>query len=125
MKNQILAISLGLISMMAFGQKKELKTAEKAIKNSEFAAALTAVTSVDGMLETMDSKYKSKYYFIKAQALAGENNYEAAATNFNNLFSYETEIGKQKYTKDAQPMLSALIQKVSAKAIDLYSKDYL
>jgi tetratricopeptide (TPR) repeat protein len=123
MKNQVLALSLGLMSIMTFGQKKELKTAEKAVKNSEFAAALSAVSSVDGMLETMDSKYKSKYYFIKAQALAGQDNYEAAATNFNNLFAYETEIGKDKYSDDAKPMLNALVQKVSALAIDLYSKD--
>ncbi|MDB9732359.1 tetratricopeptide repeat protein [Polaribacter sp.] len=123
MKNQVLAISLVLISMIAFGQKSELKTAEKAIKAGEFASALVAVNSVDAMLPTMDSKYKAKYYFIKAQALAGEGNYAAAADSFNNLFDYEIEIGKNKYTKLAKEMFGALIQKVSTKAIDLYSND--
>ena len=123
MKNQVLAISLVLISMIAFGQKSELKTAEKAIKAGEFASALVAVNSVDAMLPTMDSKYKVKYYFIKAQALAGEGNYAAAADSFNNLFDYEIEIGKNKYTKLAKEMFGALIQKVSTKAIDLYSND--
>tara|TARA_B100000787_G_scaffold29039_1_gene19282 strand:+ start:663 stop:1913 length:1251 start_codon:yes stop_codon:yes gene_type:complete len=123
MKNQILAISLGLISMIAFGQKSELKTAEKAIKKGEFASALVAVNSVDAMLATMASKYKAKYYFLKGQALAGESNYAAAADSFKNLFDYEIEIGKKKYTKQAKPMLSSLIQKVSTKAIDLYSND--
>ena len=87
MKNQVLALSLSLISIMTFGQKKELKTAEKAVKNSQFSAALSAISPLEGMLETMDSKYKAKYYFLKAQALAGQNNYEAAATSFNNLFA--------------------------------------
>ena len=123
MKNQVLAISLVLISMIAFGQKSELKTAEKAIKAGEFASALVAVNSVDSMLAAMDSKYKAKYYFIKAQALAGQSNYAAAADSFNNLFDYEIEIGKNKYTKLAKPMFGALIQKVSTKAIDLYSND--
>ena len=123
MKNQVLAISLVLISMIAFGQKSELKTAEKAIKKGEFASALVAVNSVDAMLATMDSKYKAKYYFLKGQALAGESNYAAAADSFNNLFDYEIEIGKNKYTKLAKPMFGALIQKVSTKAIDLYSND--
>jgi tetratricopeptide (TPR) repeat protein len=123
MKNQVLAIYLFLISMIAFGQKSELKTAEKAIKAGEFASALVAVNSVDAMLPTMDSKYKVKYYFIKAQALAGEGNYAAAADSFNNLFDYEIEIGKNKYTKLAKEMFGALIQKVSTKAIDLYSND--
>ena len=123
MKNQVLAISLGLISMIALGQKSELKTAEKAIKKGEFASALVAVNSVDAMVATMDSKYKAKYYFLKGQALAGESNYAAAAKSFNNLFDYEIEIGKKKYTKLAKPMFGSLIQKVSIKAIDLYSND--
>ena len=123
MKNQVLALSLGLMTMMAFGQKKELKTAEKAIKKGEFASALAAVSSVDAMLVSMDSKYKAKYYFLKAQALVGKSNYAAAAASFNNLFDYENEIGKQKYTKLAKPMFGSLIQKVSTKAIDLYSND--
>ncbi|MDA9087390.1 tetratricopeptide repeat protein [Polaribacter sp.] len=123
MKNQVLAISLVLISMIAFGQKSELKIAEKAIKAGEFASALVAVNSVDSMLAAMDSKYKAKYYFIKAQALAGQSNYAAAADSFNNLFDYEIEIGKNKYTKLAKEMFGALIQKVSTKAIDLYSND--
>lgn len=123
MKNQVLAISFGLISMIALGQKSELKTAEKAIKKGEFASALVAVNSVDTMAATMDSKYKAKYYFLKGQALAGESNYAAAAKSFNNLFDYEIEIGKKKYTKLAKPMFGSLIQKVSIKAIDLYSND--
>jgi tetratricopeptide (TPR) repeat protein len=125
MKNQVLALSLGLMSVMTFGQKKELRTAEKAIKNSEFAAALTSVNAVNGMLETMDSKYKANYYFLKAQAQAGINNYAAASDSFNALFEYEKEIDKERYTKDAQPMLDALIQAVSNKAIAQYnSEDY-
>lgn len=122
MKNQILALSLGLMTAMAFGQKKELKVAAKALNKSEFAAALTAVNSVKGMLETMDSKYKAKYYFIEAQAFAGSNNYQAAADSFKALFSYEKEIGKQKYTKEAQPMFNTLIQTVSSKAIAQYNE---
>lgn len=123
MKKQILALSLGLISVVAFSQKKELRAAEKAIKKNEFTEALSNVKSVDGMLETMDSKYKAQYYFLKAQALAGKNNYEEAAESFNKLFAYEKEIGKQKYSKDAEPMLNALIQKVSNLGADLYNKD--
>jgi tetratricopeptide (TPR) repeat protein len=121
MKNQVLVLSLGLMSLMAFGQRKELRNAEKAIDKSEFTAALTAINSVNGMLATMDSKYKANYYFLKAQAQAGKNNYAAAADSFNDLFEYEKEIEKERYTEDAQPMLNALVQTVSNKAIELYN----
>ena len=125
MKNQVLALSLGLMSVMAFGQRKELRTAEKAIDKSEFASALTAINSVNAMLETMDSKYKANYYFLKAQAQAGQNNYAAAADSFNDLFEYEKEIEKERYSDDAKPMLDALVQKVSNKAIEQYNtNDY-
>jgi len=121
MKNQVLVLSLGLMSMLAFGQRKELRNAEKAIDKSEFASALTEINAVNAMLETMDSKYKAKYYFLKAQAQAGKNNYAAAADSFNDLFEYEKEIDKERYTEDAQPMLNALVQTVSNKAISLYN----
>jgi tetratricopeptide (TPR) repeat protein len=113
------------MSVMAFGQRKELRTAEKAIDKSEFASALTAINSVNAMLETMDSKYKANYYFLKAQAQAGQNNYAAAADSFNDLFEYEKEIEKERYSDDAKPMLDALVQKVSNKAIEQYNtNDY-
>ncbi|TMM28741.1 tetratricopeptide repeat protein [Polaribacter aestuariivivens] len=123
MKKQILALSLGLMSVVAFSQKKELRVAEKAIKKQDYTAALAAANSVEGMLETMDSKYKAQYYFVKGQALAGKNKYAEAAEAFNKLFAYEKEIGRERYSKDAQPMLNKLIEKVSNLGADLYNKD--
>ena len=125
MKNQVLALSFGLLTAITFGQKKQLRVAEKALKKSQYSVALDAVNSVEGMLETMDSKYKSKYYFLKAQALSGENKYEAASDAFTSLFDFEIEDGSSKYSKQAKPMLNNLIQKVSSKSIEQYnSKDY-
>ncbi len=125
MKKQILALTVGFLSIASFAQKNELRTAEKAIKKNDFATALSAIAPLASMEATMDAKYKAKYYFLNGQALAGKKNYEGAADAFNNLFNYEKEIGKQKYTKVAQPMLNDLIQKVSTKAISEYNaKDY-
>lgn len=123
MKKKILAVALGLVTCVTFAQKSELKTAQKAIKKEQFAAALLAITPLETMVGSMDAKYKAKYYYLKGQALAGANNYEGAAGAFNMLFDYETEIGKQKYSDDAKPMLNEIIQKVSNKAIKLYNDD--
>tara|TARA_R110002049_G_scaffold24891_2_gene88030 strand:- start:1686 stop:2972 length:1287 start_codon:yes stop_codon:yes gene_type:complete len=125
MKKQILALTVGFLSIASFAQKNELRTAEKAIKKNDYTTALSAIAPLASMEATMDAKYKAKYYFLNGQALAGKKNYEGAADAFNNLFNYEKEIGKQKYTKVAQPMLNDLIQKVSTKAISEYNaKDY-
>ena len=123
MKKQILALSIGLVTLGTFAQKNELKTAEKAIKNNQFPAALSAISPLESTVGSMDAKYKAKYYFLKAQALSGKQDFEAAADTFNQLFAYENEIGKQKYSKVAKPMLDGVVQKVSNKAIALYNDD--
>ena len=123
MKKQLIALSLGFMTIGVFAQKNELKAAEKAIKNQDYAAATTAVSSVDGMENSMDAKYKAKYYFLKGQAFAGKKNYKVAAKAFNDLMSYEKQTGKAKYTAKAQPMLTTLIQEVSNKALKLYNDD--
>lgn len=121
MKNQILALTLGLFTIVAFGQKKELRTAQKAVDKKDFNGAMASIKSVEGMLETMEPKYKAQYYYLKAQTLAGTKKYKAAADNFNKLFKYEEEIGKAKYTKDAKPQLQVIVQKVSERAIKLFN----
>ncbi|WP_298950008.1 tetratricopeptide repeat protein [uncultured Polaribacter sp.] len=123
MKKQIITLSLGLMTVLAFGQKKQLKTAEKAIKMQQYSEALSAISSLDGLLAGMDEKYKAKYYFLKGQALAGKKDFEGAAESYNTLFSYEKEIKKQKYTKEAQPLLNKLVQEVSTLGANFYNND--
>ena len=69
MKKQfVIALAL-LMGTFSFAQKKELKTAEKAIKSSNYAEAKSALSTVGPMLSSLDSKTKDKYYYLNAQAL--------------------------------------------------------
>ncbi|WP_339663178.1 tetratricopeptide repeat protein [uncultured Polaribacter sp.] len=122
MKKQILALSLGLMTIGAFAQKDELKAAEKALKKDDFKTAKEIILTLEGTEATMDAKYKAQYYFVKGQAY-GKSDVTKAAEAYNNLFAYEKEIGKSKYTKDAQPKLNDLIKFVSTNAIKLYNDD--
>lgn len=123
MKNQILALTIGLMSVGMFAQKKELKSAEKALKQNDYTTAMSSLQSLDGMLETMDAKYKAQYYFLKGQTLNGNNDLEGAANAFNTLFEFEKQVGKPKYTKEAEPILNEIIQKASTRAINFYNND--
>lgn len=124
MKKQILALTVGFLSIASFAQKNELKAAEKAIKKGQFKEAKAALVSLESLEDSMDAKYKAKYFFLKGSAY-GKSNVKKAAEAYNNLFDYEKETGKQKYTKLAKPKLNELIQFVSNKAIDQYNnKDY-
>ena len=123
MRKQVLAISLGLLTLGSFAQKKELKSTEKALKNNDFTGALTIVNSLDKSIESADDKYKAKYYFLKGQAYAGKKEYQKAADAFNQLFDFEKKIGKERYSGEARPKLDKLIQSVSERAINLYNKE--
>ena len=126
MKKQLIAFSLALMSMGVFAQKNELKAAAKAIKKQNFAAAVASISAAEALMGNMDEKLKAKFYFLKAQAFAGQKKYNTAANAFSTLFAYEKEIRKQKYTSKAKPMQGQLTKEVSEKALKLYNdeKDY-
>jgi tetratricopeptide (TPR) repeat protein len=120
MRKQIIAVSLSLMSIGIFAQKNEIKAAEKALKKNDFATAKQTIEAIDE--STIEAKYKAKYYLLKGNAY-GKTDVKKAAEAYNQLFEYEKEIGKQKYTKEAQPKLNTLIQFVSEKAINAYNVD--
>ena len=74
MKKQIIVALAFSISALSFAQKKELKTAEKAIKNEKFSEAKQALKLVEPMMASLDEKLKSKYYYLNALALYNNGN---------------------------------------------------
>lgn len=58
-----------LVSTLTFAQKKEFKTADKAIKNSNYAEAMVALDQAESLLSDMDDKEKSQYNLLRAEAL--------------------------------------------------------
>ena len=121
MKKQIFAIALGLLTLGSFAQKNELKIAEKAIKKGNLNAAITALKPLEAMENSMDAKYRAKYYFLKGQAYS-KLDLKTAADSYNKLFDYEKQIGKSRYSKEAQPLLTNLKEDIRKKAFDLYEK---
>ncbi len=122
MKKQILALSLGFVSLGLMAQKSELKAAEKAIKKQDFTSAINTLNSVEGAVMMGDDKYKSKFYFLKGKALSAKKDYKNAAEALNALLAMK----EKKYSGEAAPILNQMIQEVSNKAVDLYNnkKDY-
>jgi len=116
MKKQILLVALGLFTITSFAQKDELKTAEKAIKNQDFAAAVTAINLAEGLIDNADEKLKSKFYFLKGQAFGGKKEYEKAAKGYNDLFEFEKTSGKKRYSDDALPFFNLLKDEVNKNA---------
>ncbi|WP_299103883.1 tetratricopeptide repeat protein [uncultured Tenacibaculum sp.] len=117
MKKQVLALSLGIMSLAASAQKSELKAAEKAIKKQDFNTAIATLDGVEGAVEMGDDKYKPKFYYLKGRAYAAKKDYKTAGEAFKKLQA----IGDKKYASQATPIMNNMIQEVSNEAVDLYN----
>jgi tetratricopeptide (TPR) repeat protein len=125
MRKQGLILSALLISMTVFGQKAELKIAEKAIKSNDFAGAMVALDKAEGLIENADQKTTAKYYYLKGKALY-QNGSESADIQkigdaFNQLIDYEKETNKQKYTNEFAELLNKLISNIAEQGSSDYS----
>ncbi|MGB5420433.1 tetratricopeptide repeat protein [Algibacter sp.] len=104
MKKQLIIALAFSISAFSFAQKKELKTAEKAIKSNNFAEAKTAINQAEGLLSAMDEKTKSKFHYLKGQTLYANGkgaigDIDAALENLDLAKdAYGTEVNQLKQT---------------------------
>jgi tetratricopeptide (TPR) repeat protein len=130
MKKLMTLMLLVAITSMSFAQKNEIKAIEKALKNSNFADATSAVKVADALIGSMDDKSKAKFYFLKAKALFAEGkgtdaNIDTAIESLDKLQALETEMGKLKYTSEAGVMKTSMINAFLTKANDAFkTKDY-
>ncbi|TCK69455.1 tetratricopeptide repeat protein [Winogradskyella wandonensis] len=131
MKKIITLICALVISTMSFAQKNEIKAIEKALKNNDFATAKANVQSAESLLSNMDDKMKSKFYFIKAESFyangnASDSDLDKAIEALEILKEHEKQIGKLKYTDEANEIKSRMLESVLKKADEaLQNKDYL
>ena len=125
MKKQVLSVALGMCTMVSFAQKNELKSAQKALNSKNYAAAVSAIGAAEPLIANADDKMKSKFYFLKGQAYGGKKDFKTAAAAYNDLFAFEKQVGKKRYTDKAMPMLNILKEELNKKAFSLNeAKDY-
>ncbi len=74
MKKVLLAAGVLLITAVSFGQKKEIKKAEKAIKSGDYAEAMTQLSAAETLLAGADDNMKADFYATKALALTKSSN---------------------------------------------------
>lgn len=72
MKKQILIVGIMLISAITFGQKKEIKNAEKELKSGNFTEAISALKQADGLIANANNSVKAQYYLAKGEAYLGD-----------------------------------------------------
>ncbi|PZD79258.1 lipopolysaccharide assembly protein LapB [Mesonia sp. K7] len=74
MKTKLFTIAIALSSVVAMAQKKEIKNAEKAIEDGNYAEAKALLNSVESMIAGEKEKVQADFYYVKGIALVGNNN---------------------------------------------------
>ena len=95
-----------LIATASFAQKKELKAAEKAIKNKNFAEAKTILGQVESLMSSADDKLKGKYNFLLGKALYADGS--GAEADMSKAIESLNKSGKE-YANDANEMKSSMV----------------
>lgn len=130
MKKYVILGLVLMISTLSFAQKKELKEAERAIKESNYADARSSIQKAESMMSAMDAKTKAKYHFLKGQALyangAGSDaDVSEALKSFSALREIEAVSGKKVYTPKIDVMKVSMSNNFYKKAQDaLEQKNY-
>jgi len=132
MKNQkLIFLIFTLVVFNSFGQKKELKAVEKALKTNDFVSAKENILAVEKYkFEDFDLKLKIKYHYLKGVSYyaEGESSLEdsyLALDNFKQVILLEEDSTYKTYTEKVKPLESAMLNRFvenAKNALDL--KDY-
>ncbi len=127
---RIALILLAFISLSAFAQKSEVKSAEKAYKKGDIATAQTMIQKACKLKDQADDKTKARIMFVKAEILAklgtkDLNNFNKALETINKLEAFENKTGRKKYTDDARKLKTQITSDVlNVVNDDLNKKNY-
>lgn len=118
--NWIIALFL-FVSAFGFSQKQALKTASKAVKNGDMAAANEALKTAEGQIEAADDKMKAQFYFLQGQVAAADTSMESqekSAVAYMKVAEIETASGSSKYSDEAAQKLQVLRENLVKAAIE-------
>jgi len=97
MKKVLIFLCFLLVSF-GYGQKKELRNANKFIEKGEYASAIDALESISGILETSDDKTKARSMFLYGMIYTNTEDFDKAVESFQSA----KDIGGSNALLDAE-----------------------
>jgi len=122
MKKHVILAGVLLLTAISFGQKKEIKKAEKQIKSGEFTEAMASLDAAEALLSNGDDELKTQFYLVKSDALI-----ESAGTDTNKLKLASEALAKAKEMNPTGKMASRIKEHydaIKSKLEDGAGKDY-
>jgi tetratricopeptide (TPR) repeat protein len=69
MKKRLVLAGVLLLSAVSFGQKKEIKKADKAVDSGKITEAMSYLSEAEALMGSADNALKSQFYLVKGKAL--------------------------------------------------------
>tara|TARA_B110000459_G_scaffold132986_1_gene145410 strand:- start:564 stop:1835 length:1272 start_codon:yes stop_codon:yes gene_type:complete len=85
MKKYIVFVFALTLSFFTVAQKKELRTAKKALSKGDYVKAGAALDAAEVLLESMESKYISKYYLSRSIFYSKSGDGQSVDADYNDL----------------------------------------
>jgi len=115
MKKIFYLLMILFVSTTAFGQKKEVKAAEKALRKGNLEAALSDIQAAEKLLDQADDKTMARFYYTEGavyKALFEKSkkfdDAQKAVKAFEKDIAFEKKAGINKYAEKSQAQLQAL-----------------
>jgi tetratricopeptide (TPR) repeat protein len=111
MKTRILTAALAMFTVVAFGQKKEIKRAGKAVEKGEYQEAKNYLQQAEAELANADEDEKADFYLYKGYALigTGENVPTADLMAAADAFKKAAELGHDEAKQGMVAASNALV----------------
>lgn len=125
MKKYVVLAGILLVTAASFGQKKEIKKADRALKSSDVAEAISYINQAEGMLGSADAAMKQDFYTLKGQiylADAGSNGFDQMKKSAE---AFKMALEMDANNKDAQTGVQQLrAALVNSAVADQRAKNY-
>ncbi|MEG9326873.1 tetratricopeptide repeat protein [Salinimicrobium catena] len=111
MKTRILTAALAMFTVVAFGQKKEIRRAGKAVEKGEYKEAKNYLQQAEAQLANADEDEKADFYLYKGYALigTGENVPTADLMAAADAFQKAAELGHDDAQQGMMAASNALV----------------
>lgn len=97
-----------MASTIVFGQKKELKKAEKALEKLSYSEALAELNQAEAKFAEMDKEQVVQFYLIKTEALLG-NGENVADNNLTNAVEALSQAKSRGLDKDSEQRVDKIV----------------
>tara|TARA_B100000795_G_scaffold186724_1_gene141939 strand:+ start:5710 stop:7020 length:1311 start_codon:yes stop_codon:yes gene_type:complete len=122
---KILLVGFLFITLLSYGQRKELRQTQKLLDQSFYGEALDVLGQIESIIDGSDQKYQAQYYYLKGWALKGETNFNDAVVSLKKAIEIDNNIRLDKFVDLSNDLIQQVeTELVNAAVADNKNEDY-